>query len=853
MTRFNEFLEEKAPTSSADKKEGSNGVEIPRNEKGEPDHTGTGIKPEDSWKTPEQLEQDQIQAEISQKDQEEQYIEQKVKELQDRKDIIHSKLGRILATPKELEELDKEREEEEEFEKLKAKLQHEKEKEGIGEDELEEAVKQKSPPKKVVKKPPKKVVGKTTDTKSTVHKELVAQIQKKGFEHTAKGVWTNKSGKRGRITPDNKWELIDDEDVTEKGKKGQKVAKDNKKENSSVTKKTGVRAALQKKQVSKTPKTELNKIAQKISDKLSTTDKEQKLKKMKDEIKALSGKGKGGAGKYSTSIAGKNKELDQKIITEKQKAFVDTLYDFKKGDKAFLQKNKKYQSGKKSIDLSLDKEYFVPKSVKQLIASGKVPQREIQILLRMLNSQQASATQPPISYFTDGGPGGAGKLQAQCGELMTLCCTAMTKEQKEDFRQSIYKHIENNDSKKMICTKDWADAAINNSDAIHARVSSEFKVADATKLITHVCWDVAYDVEALGMNDYKKNKGYSTDIFLKLKLPNGQKILNEVSLKKDKNVNFLNSSTGKFETWDKRLSEDLKPSVYQKNLMKVLSRNKINDKELNQLISNKKMLSNKKSKAHELKQIMEQLNIKSLNEVEGNNRAERKLLFLAIEAKAESNPNSSATKEVEKIQKLSTDYATRATLAVRDNPALAKGMISSIREEFPLRAVCENEETMSIGKASVDKKVMDYIFKTSDWNEIQSHLETITDADPPYLAYRVGKKGGRLIPVAILKIREDGVGYGGQFKFELKLHGKFYTELKDANKNLYGTQFPTKTQKESMESITFNSMLLEYMEEYEYDDLDLDDDLEERVYDDLEERVSKLKTHFETHELVEDD
>ena len=122
------------------------------------------------------------------------------------------------------------------------------------------------------------------------------------------------------------------------------------------------------------------------------------------------------------------------------------------------------------------------------------------------------------------------------------------------------------------------------------------------------------------------------------------------------------------------------------------------------------MLSNKKSKAYQLKQLMEKLDIKSLNEIEGKSRAERKLLFLALEAKAESSPNGPVAKKVDEIRKASIDYSTRAILAIRDNPALSKGMISSIRKEFPLRAVCDNEETMAIGKVSVDKKVME------EWN-----------------------------------------------------------------------------------------------------------------------------------------
>ena len=45
-------------------------------------------------------------------------------------------------------------------------------------------------------------------------------------------------------------------------------------------------------------------------------------------------------------------------------------------------------------------------------------------------------------------------------------------------------------------------------------------------------------------------KGFSTDMYVKVKTKDGQEIMDEVSLKKNENINFLNSSTGKFREWD---------------------------------------------------------------------------------------------------------------------------------------------------------------------------------------------------------------------------------------------------------------------------------------------------------------
>ena len=54
----------------------------------------------------------------------------------------------------------------------------------------------------------------------------------------------------------------------------------------------------------------------------------------------------------------------------------------------------------------------------------------------------------------------------------------------------------------------------------------------------------------------------------------------------------------------------------------------------------------------------------------------------------------------------------------------------------------------------------------------------------PFIGYHV-KGSDEVIPVAGIGIREDGVGYGGQFKFEMTLHKGFAEHLKNANQAIY--------------------------------------------------------------------
>jgi len=112
------------------------------------------------------------------------------------------------------------------------------------------------------------------------------------------------------------------------------------------------------------------------------------------------------------------------------------------------------------------------------------------------------------------------------------------------------------------------------------------------------------------------------------------------------------------------------------------------------------------------------------------------------------------------------------------------GMLSEIRSEFPLKAVSDGEETMAIGPNSLDKKTMKAIFGTDNYDEIKENL-VAEPGPPPFIGYNVAASG-EVFPVAEIKVREDGRGYGGQFKFEMLLHKDFAPRLEKAQSDVYG-------------------------------------------------------------------
>ena len=112
-------------------------------------------------------------------------------------------------------------------------------------------------------------------------------------------------------------------------------------------------------------------------------------------------------------------------------------------------------------------------------------------------------------------------------------------------------------------------------------------------------------------------------------------------------------------------------------------------------------------------------------------------------------------------------------------------MLNTIKNEFPLKAVSDGEETMAIGPNSLDKKTMKEIFGTDDYSKLKENL-VAEDGPPPFIGYKI-ESSGEVFAIADIVIREDGRGYGGQFKFEMQLNQKsFAKRLEQAQKFVYG-------------------------------------------------------------------
>lgn len=455
-----------------------------------------------------------------------------------------------------------------------------------------------------------------------------------------------------------------------------------------------------------------------------------------------------------------------------------------------------------------------PISLEGIVSNPKFPKRYIKVLERMINSRYTNETKK-WEHFSDIS-GGAGLSPAQAGELMTMVGSTMSDEEWNTFKTKILEHekeLKNNHkdvfmkkNKKggyidnpgsRIVDSTWVRAADNNRKIILARLKKQY--GEGTEVAASA-WDTKDEAEAMGMDNYTENKGFSTDMYLRVKKPNGEEVLDEISLKKSKDVNFLNSGAGQFFVWlEDDVPDEINQNVYRDNQRKHLvdTAGKLKS-QIEQL------LESDSPKAKELKAFFKRKGVDFETALEDTSngkgsRSKSNVILKSIQALADwpkwgksggKGPESSgdpiAIQHLREVSARQTKFIEESISSLANNPKMKEGMLQTIREEFPLKAVSEGEETMAIGDMSLDKDTMNEIFGTSNYDEIKEKLVS-EPGPPPFLGYRA-EVGSDVIPIAEVSVREDGVGYGGQMKFEMKLDKRFASKLSEATSKVYSEE-----------------------------------------------------------------
>jgi hypothetical protein len=217
---------------------------------------------------------------------------------------------------------------------------------------------------------------------------------------------------------------------------------------------------------------------------------------------------------------------------KRQPGFTDELPS---SNEEYLQKTKdnEYDNSVEFIDL------------KEVVDTDNigVPLKYFDTLSRALVTKNIKDETDNWTHYGEGLAGGAGQINSQMGELMTLIFASASPEDRKKLSEVIRSQVKSAQQKGSVkkdltVTEDWIDASLDNASAIDRYMSLE----SPDSQIVGGSWDQPDELQSLGIGEGGEEKGFSTDIVIRDS--NGKN--HQLSLKKDGNVNFLNSGAGQY-------------------------------------------------------------------------------------------------------------------------------------------------------------------------------------------------------------------------------------------------------------------------------------------------------------------
>jgi len=537
------------------------------------------------------------------------------------------------------------------------------------------------------------------------------------------------------------------------------------------------------------------------------------------------GKSVAKSGEEETDSVGKSMDIkmnpqDKDGEKQKKKSSLSSTYaeKLKSSDRIFRQKNR---------DNKTKSTYTLPDSVRN---NPKIPKKYTQLLERMLNTKSNIADNTHKAEYYGLEDVGGGNLDSGIGELMTMMSTTMRSNEANDFFNSINEHLGKLKAggEKTHVSEKWVKAAKQNRSAIlnlfRDRFGNDYEIEAGA-------WDVEQEVRDMGM-DYGE-KGYSTDVFFKVKSPEGDTIFAEISLKQGLTANLHNGTVGStFKDFD--LPMHLKPSTYsdnqvanndnylqnnQHNIREFINTLDTTDPNFEELLAEvaKEMspnrIANQEAIILQFKEMIKNAQEDLLSDgdlvVDRNyvgsirqagektkggfteGRKETLKPFVVLARLQSKYGDDTATTFIDQQKKLSKDYARSLITEIGQSKEAKDVVLKSVQEKLPLKSVADGDEDIILADTALTDKTLKAVFGTSDWNEIKENLEVDADSDPPVITY-VGEIKGKekIIPISTIVVREDGIAYRGAHKFEMKLDSSFGKRVKDASAEIYNPQEP---------------------------------------------------------------
>ena len=458
--------------------------------------------------------------------------------------------------------------------------------------------------------------------------------------------------------------------------------------------------------------------------------------------------------------------------------------------------------------------------------SGKIPKKYATVITRLMNSQKTSKVS--ITNFLDGV--GAGEIQAQSGEIITMASVAMDDDEFEEFMGILEKQVAKYPKgSKPIVTKDWLDSVRAVRTITRKRYDREYGTGKWS--VSNTAWDVKEEFEALGNDNYEENKGFSTDMYVKLEV-DGKPVLDEISLKKDSTANIYNGVVTDIEDWfgDEEVPEKAnvkkykegelqRPLDYMKeakpfnlNIDKLTSGDILNkeNKALRSTLAAAGVIRKRKDGSWELnpagKKTLDALSSikgpitpEALKEALGTGAADRmkKAMIIHAAVNAASGDKGALNflnKHIGYVKDENGEfpegsikrYQNDTIKSLVESDTAKDGLLKALAEKLPLKSLIEGEEKIAIGGLSGDQATLKEVFGVESFDELKVGLDMKEDEDGNnYLVYSSKGPPAKEVKIATVQVRQKGLGYASSVGLEFSIAKDFAKELYDANKELY--------------------------------------------------------------------
>jgi len=516
----------------------------------------------------------------------------------------------------------------------------------------------------------------------------------------------------------------------------------------------------------------------------------------------------------------KNKELDANKNTSEDPAFADSktgITDDEFKNQPEIKSN--YENEEDELQVEQIEKFF---------ESGKIPKRYAKVITRLMNSKKTSKVS--ITNMVKGV--GAGEIQAQGGEIITMASIGMSDDEFEEFMNILESQVEKlPKGSKPIVTKEWLESARAVRIVTQKRLDNEHGKGNWS--VSNSAWDTKEEFEALGNSDYETNKGFSSDMYLKLEV-NGKPVLDEISLKKDSTANIYNGVVTDIKEWfgDEGVPDEAnvekykegeleRPTTYASiakplnfDVEKLTSGDILNkeNKALRTTLKAAGVIRKKKDGSWEIDPASEKT-LKALNSIEipppldrkrfkeafGSGAVDRfkKAMIIHAAVNATSGDKDSLNflnKQIGYVKDENGDfpegsikrYQNDTIKSLVKSETAKNGVLNALAEKLPLKSLMDGEENMAIGGLSSDKATLKEVFGVESFDELKTGLTISEDEDGNnYLTYSSKGPPAKEVKIAEVKVRQKGQGYASSVGLEFAIAKEFAQELYDANKELY--------------------------------------------------------------------